>query len=155
MQERKQNKRIRSRLFRNRVGILRTGRHTPPPKNFQEYPPPPSSEHDQTTRVVSRCGRTLPATVRNSARQRDLRVMGLFFRFSTTSRGISRKLKRADSRRAYYCADECNVLFLLGHIRSYDSDSVAVENELLGFIYSESGLLLFARNAIKVFSVFT
>ena len=81
--------------------------------------------------------------------------MGLFFRFSTTSRGISRKLKRADSRRAYYCADECNVLFLLGHIRSYDSDSVAFENELLGFIYLESGLLLFARNAIKVFSVFT
>ena len=81
--------------------------------------------------------------------------MGLFFRFSTTSRGISRKLKRADSRRAYYCADECNVLFLLGHIRSYDSDSVAVENELLGFIYLESGLSLFARNAIKVFSVFT
>ena len=156
MQERKQNKRIRSRLFRNRVGILRTGRHTPPPKNFQEYPPPPlPPSPNQTTRVVSRCGRTLLATVRNSARQRDLRVMGLFFRFSTTSRGVSRKLKRADSRRAYYCADECNVLFLLGHIRSYDSDSVAVENEPLGFIYLESGVLLFARNAIKVFSVFT
>ena len=154
-QERKQNKRIRSRLFGNRVGILRTGRHTPPPP--QEFPgvPPLPPCPDQTTRVVSRCGRTLLATVRNSARQRDLRVMGLFFRFSTTSRGISRKLKRADSRRAYYCADECNVLFLLGHIRSYDSDSVAVENELLGFIYLESGLSLFARNAIKVFSVFT
>ena len=155
MQERKQNKRIRSRLFRNRVGILRTGRHTPPPPTriSRSTPLPPSP--GQTTRVVSRCGRTLLATVRNSARQRDLRVMGLFFRFSTTSRGISRKLKRADSRRAYYCADECNVLFLLGHIRSYDSDSVAFENELLGFIYLESGLLLFARNAIKVFSVFT
>ena len=155
MQERKQNKRIRSRLFRNRVGILRTGRHTPPPpQEFPGVPPLPPSP-DQTTRVVSRCGRTLLATVRNSARQRDLRVMGLFFRFSTTSRGISRKLKRADSRRAYYCADECNVLFLLGHIRSYDSDSVAIENEPLGFIYLESGLLLFARNAMKVFSVFT
>ena len=130
------------------------GIHPPPPQEFPGVPPLPPSP-DQTTRVVSRCGRTLLATVRNSARQRDLRVMGLFFRFSTTSRGVSRKLKRADSRRAYYCADECNVLFLLGHIRSYDSDSVAVENELLGFIYLESGLSLFARNAIKVFSVFT
>ena len=154
MQERKQNKRIRSRLFRNRVGIFENWAAYPPPQEFPGVPPL-SPSPDQTTRVVSRCGRTLLATVRNSARQRDLRVMGLFFRFSTTSRGISRKLKRADSRRAYYCADECNVLFLLGHIRSYDSDSVAVENELLGFIYLESGLSLFARNAIKVFSVFT
>ena len=149
MQERKQNKRIRSRLFPNRVGSLRTGRHTPPPPRISGSTPPPlPPSPDQTTRVVSRCGRTLLATVRNSARQRDLRVMGLFFRFSTTSRGISRKLKRADSRRAYNCADECNVLFLLGHIRSYDSDSIAFENEPLGFIYLESGLLLFARNAI-------
>ena len=82
-------------------------------------------------------------------------MIGLFFRFSTTSRGVSRKLKGADSRRAYYCADDCNVLFSLGHIRSYDSISVAIENEPLAFIYMESGLLLFARNAIKVFSVFT
>ena len=82
-------------------------------------------------------------------------MIGLFFRFSTTSRGVSRKLKRADSRRAYDCADDCNVLFSLGHIRSHDSDSVAIENEPLGFTYMGSGVLLFERNAIKVFSVFT
>ena len=133
---------------------MRTGRHSPPPPRISRSTPLPPSP-DQTTRVVSRCGRTLPATVRNSARQRDLRVMGLFFRFSATSRGVSRKLKRADSRRAYYCADDCNVLFSLGHIRSFDSDTVAIENEPLEFIFMESGVLLFASNAIKVFSVFT
>ena len=136
-------------------GFWELGGIPPPPQEFPGVPPPLPPSPGQTTRVVSRSGRTLPATVRDSAWQRELRVIGLFFRFSTTSRGVSRELKRADSRRAYYCADDCNVLFSLGHIRSYDSISVAIENEPLAFIYMESGLLLFARNAIKVFSVFT